>query len=292
MKSCEAAHSRADTRLISLFQSEIITEVHLEHRFMREEGTIALAKTLTAHDETETLSLVNASLDDSSSKHISEVLEKLNIKKLNLSRNKITSSSLEELSKGISQNISLTELNLSHNQISDEGLNLLYSNIATKPLLNILNLNNNKITNEGIQSMIQHLGIPDKNFPQINFSRNELGDDGMESISIFLKKNPSVTHINLSGTGIGNNGILRFVDQLMNDENGTFTLDSLNLSSLDLSDNLIGIEGVIALGKFVEAYPKLTHLNVSNNKDLTGDALLPLLNDQFILNSLSINRIH
>jgi hypothetical protein len=82
LKALEPAPSktRVDTRLITLFNSDSITDLHMDHRPIREQAALALSKTLPAHDETESLSLVNSQIDDECCKHFGEVLEKLNIK--------------------------------------------------------------------------------------------------------------------------------------------------------------------------------------------------------------------
>jgi len=82
-----------------------------------------------------TESSLNTNLNDACAKHIGEVLEKLNIKTLNLSRNQISDSGAEEIAKGLAANISLTELNLEDNLIGGAGASHLAANLASKPAL-------------------------------------------------------------------------------------------------------------------------------------------------------------
>ena len=76
----EASNKRPDTLLVNVFNSEEIPTVYLDNRPFTDEAAAALARTLTAHDETEVLSMSNSGLTDSCVRALAEVLEKLSIK--------------------------------------------------------------------------------------------------------------------------------------------------------------------------------------------------------------------
>jgi len=283
LKSVEATQGgRADTRLITLFNSENVTDLHLDHRPISEDAAVALARTLPAHDETESLSLINASLDDAGAKQIGEVLEKLSIKTLNLSRNNITSVGAKEIAKGIAANASLTELNLEDNKIDDAGVSALAANIAQKPALTLLNLNGNQISAAGAQALAEALGGADRALPNLNLARNQLGDAGAQQIAQLLKTNTTISRVDLSGNNIGDAGIHAITDAL-----GPESL----LVELDLSNNNFGTDGALAIEKFLQNNHTLTKINLSNNKRIVGSpALAPLFKEGFTFPSFALSR--
>jgi Ran GTPase-activating protein (RanGAP) involved in mRNA processing and transport len=282
LKSVEASGARVDTRLITLFTSESITDLHLDHRPIGEDSATALAKTLPAHDETEHLSLVNTNLNDQTVKPIAEVLEKLSLKSLNLAKNKIGAVGAEELSKGIAQNVSLTDLNLEDNLIDDGGASTLFANIAAKPALTSINLNGNKIGAAGAKALSENLGNNDHALPHLLLSRNHLGDDGAAAIAHLLSSNRTISQVHLAGNGIGDRGAAAICQAL--------GADAL-VTELDLSDNNIGTDGALAVQKLLAANSTLVNVNLSGNKRLTGSqALAPLFQEGFSFPRLLISR--
>jgi len=283
LKSVEASGNRVDTRFITLFNSEAVTDLHLDHRPIPEEAAVALAKTLPAHDETESLSLINASLNDAATKHIGEVLEKLSIKSLNLSRNKITSAGIEELTRGIAANASLTELNLEDNQIDNAGIATLAGVLAQKPAITQLNLNGNLISAAGVRSLTESLSSHDRAFPYLHLARNQLGDAGAAEVSRLVQANPSIIHLNLSGNGIGDQGLKNLTSAL--------GPDSL-VVEIDLSKNNITSNGVQALEQVLNNNHTLAKLDLSNNKILGSPSLASLFKEGFAFPSLAFSRDH
>jgi len=285
LKSVEASGSRADTRLITLFNSEAVTDLHLDHRHIPEEAAVALAKTLPAHDETESLSLINTSMDDAAARHIGEVLEKLSIKGLNLSRNKITSNGAQEIAKGIAANGSLTELNLEDNLIDDAGVAALAANLAQKPAITSLNLNGNKIRAAGVRALVDHLSSSDRPLPYLNLARNQLGDDGAAEVAKLLQSNGTISVVNLAGNGIGDRGVQALAAVLNNPDS--------NVVELNLADNNITTTGALSLEKVLQNNHTLSKLNLSNNKGLVSSTQLAgLFKEGFSFPSLQLSRDH
>jgi len=283
LKACDAGNVRADTRLITLFQTENVTDLHLDHRPLFEQAAVALVKALPAHDEIDTVSLIDSGLDDASVRPIGEVLEKLNVRTLDLSKNKITSAGVGEIAKGIASNVTLTQLNLSDNQIDSAGLIHLAANLSSKPALTLLNLNGNRINSQGVKALAEHIGNPEKIFPQLNLARNQLGDEGAKEVGNLVKNNHNITNVDLSGNNIGNRGVESLLSHL-----GPETA----ILSLDLSHNDIGTEGGLAIEKFLRSNSTIRDLNLSGNKNLKGsEALNSLFKEGFSFNSLTINRV-
>jgi len=282
IKSCETSNTRADTRLITLFNSETVTDLHLDHRPINAEGAVALSRTLPAHDETESLSLVNCSLTDATVKPIAEVLEKLSLKVLNLSKNNITSAGAEELARGLAANDTLVELILEDNQIDDAGVQALAQVIASKSTVTVFNLNGNRVGAGGAKAFSQLLSNPSRGpLSVLNLARNKLGDEGAAALVPFLKENNTVTKVHLSANGIGDRGAAAIAD----------ALHDASVIDIDLSHNLIGVQGALAIEKLLQKNSTVVNVDLSHSKKLMGSsALAPLLKEGFVFPQLSLSR--
>jgi Ran GTPase-activating protein (RanGAP) involved in mRNA processing and transport len=283
LKSVDASGNRADTRMITLFNSETVTDLHLDHRPLRLEGAGALAKTLPAHDETENLSLVNSGIDDAALKPISDVLEKLSLKILDLSRNEITGEGASELAKGIISNLSLTEVNLENNKINDAGVAQLSAALAAKPAISSLNLNGNQIGAGGVKSLSDHIGNNERVFPRLHLNNNKLGDAGAAAVAHLLSSNSSITHVHLSGNGIGDSGVESLCKAI--------GPDSLVIE-LDLSNNDLTSAGAASIQKMLQKNSTIVKINLSGNSKLQGsDAMAPLMSEGFSFPSFVLSRV-
>jgi cortexillin 1/2 len=283
LKSVEASGNRADTRMITLFNSETVTDLHLDHRPLRLEGAGALSKTLPAHDETENLSLVNSGIDDAALKPIADVLEKLSLKVLDLSRNEITGDGLAELSKGITNNLSLTELNLENNKINDAGIAHLATALAAKPAITSVNLNGNQIGAAGVKSLKDQIGHNERVFTRLHLNNNKLGDAGAAAVATLLSSNSTITHVHLSGNGIGDAGVASLCQAI--------SPDSL-VVELDLSNNDLTSAGASHIQKLLQKNTTIVKINLSGNAKLQGsEVLAPLMSEGFSFPSFVLSRV-
>lgn len=283
LKACESAGSRPDTRIISLFVSESVPNLYLEHRPIPEEAAVALSKTLPAHDETETLSLSNSSLNDAALKHIAEVLEKLSVKSLVLSHNKITGTGAKDLARGISSSASLTELDLSHNEIDDGGVAAIAEAIGAKPAVTSVNLSNNKIGAAGVQAFVDAISSSDKSFPQVNLANNNLDDSAVASLAKLISSNTTITHLNLAGNKIGDAGAAQLAEALRGNH---------NILYVDLSNNHIGNAGAVAIQNLLKHNQTIIEFNLSANKFLGGSETSGIILEGFNFPNLLLNRVN
>lgn len=284
LKAVETSNNRPDTRLITLFTSETVTDLHLDHRALPEEGAAALARTLIAHDETERLSLINTQLNDLGLKALAEHFEKYGLKSIDLSSNKVTSASMEDLGKGIAANQTLTEISLENNEIDDAGVVALLANIGLKPTLNKINLNGNKISAGGAAAFAEHLSSPEHSLPELQLARNQLDDAACDSLAQLLSSNPTIIHVDLSGNKIGNRGVASLVQAL--------TSPNCAVATLDLSNNEIGIDGALAISNLLNVNKSILSVNLSNNKHILGtSSLATLFKEGFNFPNLSFHRV-
>jgi len=270
IKTVEPTGAQPDTRLIAWFNSETVTDLHLDDRPIKEAGALALCRTLPAHDETFSLSLCNCSLDDAAIRHLADVLEKLNLKTLNLSKNHITKDGAAALAHGLQGNETLVELDLSHNHIGDEGLEALAAAVAHKPLLSHINLASNHLSARSGASIRKHLSDPARGpLPSLLLSHNSLGDAGAKEIAEMLKVNNTVTRVDLSSNEIGDDGAAALVHGL-SDETSFVT-------HLTLASNNIGSRGALAFDELLKVNTTIMEIDLSDNKRLVGSAALSKL---------------
>lgn len=278
LKACEGTGNRPDTRLVTLFATESVPNVFLEHRPIPEEAALALSKTLPAHDETETLSLHNSSIGNAAVKHIGEVLEKLNAKTLNLSNNKIGDEGAADLARGIAQNLTLTEVNLENNEVSDAGAAALAATLQQKPAIIALNLSGNRISQGGVRALADVLAS-DRNFSELSLARNAIDDSSAADIARLIKGNNTLTTVRLDGNKLTDAGVATIADALA---------ASKSVLYVDLSKNQIGNAGAAAIQKVLKSNTNIISVNLSNNTGISAAANLVL--DGFNYPNLSISR--
>jgi len=283
LKAVETTGNRPDTRIITVFASENIPNLLLDHRPIPEEAAIALSKTLPAHDETETLSLSQVGLNDTAVNHLSEVLEKLNIKSLIFSGNKITSEGAASLAKGLVENTTITEINLADNMIDDVGVQALAQQIAAKPSITSLDFSGNKLTAAGLKPLVDAILNANLNLPELRLSRTGIDDHSIAEVARLLEASKNITSVKLDGNEIGDAGA-EILAQALN--------VNRSVLSLDLSNNKIGNKGALAIENALKN-PTINSVNLSENKGITGGpSLAPLLKEGFSFSKLSLDRLH
>jgi cortexillin 1/2 len=271
-----------DSRLVTLFVSDLVTDLYLDDRVIPEQGAVALSKTLPAHDETKVISLVNTGLNDQSLNHVTSAIAKSNVTALHLSKNNITSAGASALAAAINQNATITSLDLSDNKIDDKGIVDIANALASKHGLTTLNLSGNNISKVGVAALLQAFGPGQHALLEIHLNRNNLGDDGAAQIAELIKANPHLTTINISGNKIGNRGAQAIADAFHSDS---------DVITIDLSDNEIGTEGALALSKAFDSNKVLIEINLSNNKiSSPNEGLAPLFQEGVSFPRLQLSR--
>jgi Ran GTPase-activating protein (RanGAP) involved in mRNA processing and transport len=261
-----------DSRLVTLFVSDLVTDLYLDDRVIPEQGALALSKTLPAHDETKVISLVNTGLNDQSLNHVTNALAKSNVTTLFLSKNNITSAGASALAAAISGNNTLISLDLSDNKIDDKGIIELANALASKHALATLNLSGNLISKAGAEAIHKAFGPGQHALVELQLSRNNLGDDGAAQIAELIKVNPHLTTVNIAGNKIGNRGANSLAAAIQSTDS--------DIVSIDLSNNDIGNEGALALSKAYDANKVIIEINLSNNKlTAPNEGLAPLFQD-------------
>jgi Ran GTPase-activating protein (RanGAP) involved in mRNA processing and transport len=183
----------------------------------------------------------------------------------------------------------IISLILEKNNITDAGCEFLKKIIVINPGLKILNLSRNLITSVGADILLQAFSMKEQRLlKEINFSHNNIGDEGCKSLHKFLHLGKIYT-LNLSNCEIGNTGMLYLCKMLRKDSCAVKHLllqhnkisddgcgyiskkliGNKHLSSLDLSSNLIGDEGCKNLVPYMNTNSNLASLILSHNRITT-----------------------
>ena len=156
----------------------------------------------------------------------------VNLHTLNLSKNAFGSDGAQDLSKVLVQYKSLRCLDLSNNEIGDSGAVALAEGLKDHTSLIELKLGHNNITSAGIVALIQvvrcnhlqHLDLSrcsqlsenvaalvdvmcTDTLQTLKLCDNELGVDGIVSLSVGLKNCTQLVKLDIDGNGIGSLGL-------------------------------------------------------------------------------------
>ena len=192
---------------------------------------------------------------------ISELIKdnKLNIKDLILYNNKLTNKSFEALAHGMILNFTLTSLDVSNNETATNITNLLDS-LKDKPISNL-------------------------NISIIPFANNHFSPS-FTSLSELLRENKHLTSLNLSHTGLNDNGMTMICSSLAK---------NTSLSTLKLNNNLISFyltnEGVGIIKDAFKKNSSLKTIDLSNNKITEFNNIGDCLKDNHSIESFTMNYV-
>jgi len=150
--------------------------------------------------------------------------------KLDLSDNNLNSKSITSLAKAIKYNFSLKTLILKNNKMSNQGCKNLFSNLISK--------------------------IDRINLFQLDISNNDIGSDGVESFSEFLKRTKSLVNLNISNNLIGTLGAKVLKDGFNN---------NTSIKILNFSFNGICGAGLGYIKEYLSKSRILQTLNIGGN---------------------------
>ncbi len=148
---------------------------------------------------------------------------------------------VEKLSKALANNTSIAELTFGGgHQVSSKGVQYLTESLKT---------------NESLEKLAMTFGTPG------------IGADGAVTLSKWLATNSSLTILDLTDNDLHDAGVIAISDAL---KGGV-----LNIKTLALPSNKIGVEGVTALANSFDVATRLTSVQLENNN--LGDAGVTVL---------------
>ncbi|CAG9310902.1 PPP1R37_1 [Blepharisma stoltei] len=156
---------------------------------------------------------------------------------LELAKNKMGDEGAIELTKLICKNRFLVHLDMSSNDISPEGASTVINLIADHPTIVSLNLSSNEALHRNRLGVLGAIAIQkalqSSILGFINISGTSLGNDGLVYIIEGLRNNQSLVSLNLSNNGLGTEGL----DKLSQ------SISTSSLRMLGFSQNRIGNDG-------------------------------------------------
>ncbi|KAH3732999.1 Protein NLRC3 [Pelomyxa schiedti] len=247
---------------------------------------------------------------DCGASDIAELLKATpSIRKLNLSCNAIGEQGASALANCLKQSTSLIELDLSYNTLSDAGAQALSRGLKYNTTLTALNLSGNNIHDAGIKAISRAIKS-NKTVMYLKLSDNFIDSSGL-TLAKALRRNKTITHISLDGTGIGvlwsdsigetlqvNTSILEInLAKTKISDAGVLPIalalkSSTSLTALNLSENQISSTGAMAIAEALQVNSSLKELDLSMNKvsDLGANAFAKALRRNRSLTTINLNQ--
>ena len=144
-----------------------------------------------------------------------------------------------------------------------------------------LNLSGNCLRNSGAKDVYNIAVMCGSALKTLRVARNELGDDGASALApLFCHKSMSLTECDISGNGIGDNGMLQISEAAR---------QCKSIKLLNLSSNACTGTGCRVLGEMLEENESLTELDISWN-GIGGE--MAALFWKGLQNSISLIKLH
>ena len=200
-------------------------------------------------------------------------IENINIKTFSGFYNQIKTEGLDKLSAELKRFKNLTYLNLSTNYIFYEEIDDFVSSIKYLTNLIELNLSNNQISSEGINYIGQ---ILPKTIQKLNFSENEIYQDGFCDFGDCLNRVPNLTTLIIYGNRNGPSGVNSLLDGLEG---------CIYLTHLDFGCTRIEDCDIVLILKKIRKIKNIKYLNIKEN-NLSDDCIYFLMQCIHILTNL------
>ena len=191
-----------------------------------------------------------------------------NLKRIDVSHNRITCEAADDIANILSQNTNLQELYLSNNYLQSHGIVTLFK-MSTVSNLTHLDISSNKITDEAADEIADFL-LLNSNLKVLDLSNNLIQAAG--ATIIFGKSN---TNYNLKKLNLS----LNAVDDEAADTVASFLSQNPSLEEFDLSKNCLQAVGAVKIFKAIRNCPNICKVNMSNNwiSDEAGDEITHVL---------------
>ncbi|XP_078583469.1 uncharacterized protein LOC144866128 [Branchiostoma floridae x Branchiostoma japonicum] len=185
-----------------------------------------------------------------------------NLEEIDLSHNNISDKAVPGLVESFGSCKNLKKVNLSHNKLSDRG-----DFLPPLPNLEEIDLIHNAISDEAVPGLAEGFGLC-QNLKHVHHSNNKISNKG--ALLLLLQDQCKRVQVETAGNNISDD----LVCLLSNRENDSQSLEKIDLSHSDLTD-----EAVPALVQFFGLCQNLKKVNLSYNVlSERGDFLPPLPN--------------
>lgn len=242
---------------VSRFGNEIgQEEIKINHRFLREMGTKAIASVLLRNKSTSKLHVAFNELNIKGGVCIGKLLSRNRVlTELNLANNNIRREGIIAIAEALPSNTVIRKLDLSGNGLGDNEAERLAEGIENNSSLLSVNLSYNKFS-EAAGVYFGTTLTYNNSLLELNFSWNHIRRGGAQAIAKSLRYNDSLEKLNLSWNGFDDIGTSELGDSLKRNS----TIRELNMSNNRLSD-----EGLKNIARGLEGSEKLETLNLNHN---------------------------
>lgn len=242
---------------VSRFGNEIgQEEIKINHRFLKEMGTKAIASVLLRNKTTSKLHVAYNELNIKGGICIGKLLSRNRaLTELNLANNNIRREGIIAIAEALPSNTVIRKLDLSGNGLCDNDAELLAEGIENNSSLLSVNLSHNKFS-EASGVYFRTALTYNNSLLELDFSWNHIRRGGAEAISKSLRYNDSLERLNLSWNGFDDFGTAELGESLKRNS----TIKELNMSNNRLSD-----EGLKNVARGLEGGEKLEILNLNHN---------------------------
>ena len=184
-----------------------------------------------------------------------------NLRGISLIYNKIKSKGIEKLSSQLSLFSKMKIINFSTNYIYEEEMdNLIFSISKMEHLIN-LNLSNNQISSTGLAILGE---ILPNSIQRLDFSENEITQEGFMEFSINLKRIPNLKSFIIYGNKNGTSGFSSLIEG--------FKYTPL-LEELNFGCNLLSDADILLFFQNISYFKNLVFLNFREN-NISSDGIL------------------
>ncbi|CAI2167573.1 9861_t:CDS:1 [Funneliformis geosporum] len=225
----------------------------------------------------ETLSYQELNLSHNECKLLAKLLKAnhvTNIRKLKLSKNHLSGSSIKVIFEALQKNSTVKVLDLSFNNLADNEAKWLGKLLKKNNTIKEIYLTHNRIKSDGARYLSKAL-IMNESVERLSLESNLLNEEGGKYISNMLEENDTIKHIHLGSNNLSLEGVKAIAKSLESNR---------SLVSLSLDINNISEEGAKSLALSLEVNQSLTHLYMPRNN--IGDQGLKYICESLPKNSV------
>ena len=179
---------------------------------------------------------------------------------------------------------SVSQLILENINLREEEVKTIASSISNNCNIRVISLANNRLTAKSLSPIVL---IYASRLKEIFLNNNRLGDEGMTVIKTFMRNNLTVSNIDVSENGVGDQGMAVFANAVLGIEDGQLVCP-LNLKRpfpvLRVARNRFSSDGLKCCLKMCMLNTSIKHLDISGNLNLDSNLCLDILSQFFMIN--------
>eukprot|EP01083_Nonionella_stella_P066030 173581_1 len=248
--------------------------LELEHLELSSSAGECISLALSENSHTRAIKLSENVLGDSGVQHLAEMLTHNSfVDELDIGENCVREEGARALGRMLHANSTLTDLNISNNSIGADGCHALLklTHMNQHCVLRALNVSGCSLGDKGIRSVAIALkrGVQ---LADVRASDNHLSEDGADFLALALHNNKSLTRLDIHQNEIGNLGACEFAQMLK--KNSCVRI-------LNLRDNhIVSLKAINALFGASKHNKSLVSLDIH----MTGDNEQRVLDKVFDIN--------